>query len=486
MSNELPRNVEAERALVGSVLIRNGMTDRAARVKPEHFSDVLLRELWGVISRLSAENQEIDTISVGDACRGLDFENEVPSLLTFLVGNIVPTSMHIDKYAAIVETTAAKRKLAIALNKIAKIAFSDGKYDPGAVFAEAIVEIEKAGEGMTFFDRERWTLGELVALEVTEDPWLLDGLLIEGGLNLIAGEFASGKTFCALDLAIGAATGGMAWGRKVKPSSVLYFGADNSRSNLVRRSRKLAEGRNIVPTHEALTFDLSPLDLSTSAGMAVIREAIAEHQADLVIVDAVIRYLGALDENAAADIGRLMAGFRGMANATGATIVLIHHLRKLSGQLTKTKIADRIRGSGDFLGAVDSAVVLSTKGEGSSLVRNIIHVKCREAEESDPLSFEIQEGEAGGLMLTFGSGNAALAAETLAEVVIGMMIDAMKNEPGVAFSKDDLRSVIADAGFTDLSARSEDRAFSMLRKIPSITLAKAGKFNHYSWTPKND
>ncbi len=480
MSNELPRNVEAERALVGSVLIRNGMTDRAARVKPEHFSDVLLRELWGVISRLSAENQEIDTISVGDACKGLDFENKVPALLTSLVGNVVPTSMHIDKYAAIVETTAAKRKLAIVLNKIAKIAFSDGKYDPGAVFAEAIVEIEKAGEGMTFFDRERWTAAELAALEVTEDPWMLDGLLIEGGLNLVAGEFASGKTFCVLDLAIGAASGGMAWGRKVKPSTVLYFGADNSRSNLVRRVRALAEGRGIDPPHETLTFDLSPLDLSTSAGMAVIREAIAEHQADLVIVDAVIRYLGALDENAAADIGRLMAGFRDMANATGATIVLIHHLRKLSGQLTKTKIADRIRGSGDFLGAVDSAVVLSTKGEGSSLVRNMIHVKCREAEESDPLSFEIHEGDAGGLLLSFGMGDAAIAAATLAEAAAGIMAGVLQREAGIVFTTSDLKDELANAGM-GAKDRTIKTAFTLLRQMSTVMMKKVGRANTYTW-----
>ncbi|MCH7589353.1 MAG: hypothetical protein IIC78_15155, partial [Chloroflexi bacterium] len=180
-----------------------------------------------------------------------------------------------------------------------------------------------------------------------------------------------------------------------------------------------------------------------------------------------------------------MAAFRHISNSTGCTIVLIHHLRKLSGQLTKVKIADRIRGSGDFLGAVDSAIILSTKGEGSSLVRNMIHVKCREAEESDPLSFEIQEGETGGLMLTFGLGDAAIASETLAQVALGMMVEAMQSEPGVAFSKDDLRSVIAEAGLTNLSTRSMESSFKMIRRLSEITCSKVGKFNHYSWTPND-
>ncbi len=44
----------------------------------------------------------------------------------------------------------------------------------------------------------------------------------------------------------------------------------------------------------------------TNAGINQIREAITDHNANLVIVDAVIRYLGSLDENSAADIGQMI------------------------------------------------------------------------------------------------------------------------------------------------------------------------------------
>ena len=161
--------------------------------------------------------------------------------------------------------------------------------------------------------------------------------------------------------------------------------------------------------------------------------------------------------------------------------MLIHHLRKLSGQLTKVKIADRIRGSGDFLGVVDSAIVFSTKGEGSSLVRNMIHVKCREAEESDLLSFEIQEGETGDLVLTFGLGDAAMAANTLAELALGEMVGAMQKEPGVSFSKADLTTIMDEAGVGP-SSRILDKAWRDLKLLQNVQITKVGRFNNYQWT----
>ena len=215
--------------------------------------------------------------------------------------------------------------------------------------------------------------------------------------------------------------------------------------------------------------------------MAIVRDAIIEHDADLVIIDAIIRYLGSLDENVATDIGRLMAGFRDIANSTGATFVFIHHLRKLSGQLTKVKIAERIRGSGDFVGAVDSVVVLSTKGEGANIVRNVAHVKCRESEESDPLSFEIHEGDAGGMVLSFGMGDAAMAADTLAEVAFTTMANALKQEQAVTFSKVDLRGVLDEAGIK-LSSRTESKAFTYLKSLSNVQISRVGRFNNYQWT----
>ena len=106
---------------------------------------------------------------------------------------------------------------------------------------------------------------------------------------------------------------------------------------------------------------------------------------------------------------------------------------------------------------------------------NMIHVKCREAEESDLLSFEIQEGETGDLVLTFGLGDAAMAANTLAELALGEMVGAMQKEPGVSFSKADLTTIMDEAGVGP-SSRTLDKAWRDLKLLQNVQITKVGRF----------
>lgn len=478
--SELPQNIEAERALIGTCISRGKIDGIAGRVTPGDFSDRVNQLIWESLSKLSASDQPLDIISVVSALKGSNISHsEASAEIAAMIGE-VPSTMHVDKYAELVLTTAAKRKLALALPRLSSIAFGNGAFDPYAVFADAMAEIEDAGKGIQPAEREQWTAAELAALEIPDDPWLLEGLLIEGGLNLIAGEFASGKTFICLDLAIAMTTEGTAWGRKVKQGSVVYFGADNSRGDIARRVRDLCIGRGIDPPNENLIFDISPMDLGTPAGIATVRQLTSKHNASLVIIDALTRYMASMDENSAGDVGELMAGFREISRRTGVAFVIIHHLRKIGTQFSRAGIADRVRGSGDFIAAVDSAIVITTKGEGPGKVRNLTHIKSRVSEKSVPLSFTIAPDEVGGLIIPFAAGDTELSSNTLAGIASDLMAEALSREPGVTYTKDDLRGVLADAEL-ELTRRTEQRAFNLLKQIMAISVKRQGKFNVYSW-----
>lgn len=480
MTGELPSNVQAERALIGACISRAKIDGVAGRVAPADFSNVVNRTIWDALTKMSANDQPLDVISVVASLKGTDITHAEASVeITAMIGE-VPSTMHVDKYAELVLTTSAKRKLALSLPKLSRIAFGDGAYDPYAVFAEAMAEIENASQGIQPAEREQWTAAELAALEISEDPWLLDGLLIEGGLNLIAGEIASGKTFLCLDLSIAMATEGKAWGRNVKPGSVVYFGADNSRDDLTRRVRDLCTGRAIRPPQENLIFDLSAMDLGTPAGIATVRQLTSKHNASLVIIDALARYMGSMDENSAADVGDMMASFREISRKTGTAFIIIHHLRKMGTQFSRAGIADRVRGSGDFIAAVDSAIVITTGGEGPGKTRNLTHIKSRASEESAPLSFIIMPDESGGLTLPFSKGDAKISSNTLAEVASDMMAEALSRDPGVEYTKGDLRRVLDEAE-VDLSTRTEAAAFKILKNLPKIMARKQGRANVYMW-----
>lgn len=479
--SELPKNLEAERALIGSVLASSKLEGLAEQVLVDDFNNLQHQAIWNAILRLHARGDPLDIITVCAALEGSKHisEIEAATLITRMIGE-VPSTMHVEKYAELVQVTAAKRKLAVVLPKISRIAYSDDKHDPFSVFADAQAIIEKAGADIQPVEREQWTAAELVLLEIPDNPFYLDGLIIEGGLNLLAGEYASGKTFLCIELAIGTSTSAGAWGRTIKPGNVLYLGCDNMRETLIRRLRELCKGREVEAPHESLVIDISPLDLGTPAGIATVRSLVIKHNAQLVIIDAMARYLGRLDENSAGDVGSLMAELREIIRMTGCTMVLVHHLRKIGTQMTRSKIADRVRGSGDFIGAVDSAIIVTTKGEGPNVIRQITHVKNRESIESHPLAFSIQTGEEGGLVIPFEAGSEMIASDTLVETAATIMANTMQRTPGVTYLKADLQDIVASTGI-DLKSRTASKAFSMLGAMPMIAVKKQGRLNVYSW-----
>jgi hypothetical protein len=485
-SGELPRNIEAERALIGACLVRGRIEGRAEQVSPDHFSDRAHAAIWSAMQKLAAHEDPLDIISVTASLKGSPDIGpiEAPALLTKMIGE-VPSSVHADKYAELTITTHAKRKLAVAMQRVARIAYGDGAFDPMVVFANAISEIEQASEGIQPIDRDVWTAAELANLEVPADPWLLDGLLVDGGLNLLAGEFRAGKSFACLDLALTVASGGgLAWGRNVGKGSVLFYGADNGRNDLIRRIRDLSAGRGINPPHESLIIDLSPLDLGKQEGIAILESSIRDHGPRLVIIDALVRYMGGLDESSAGDVAPMMAGFRRLTNRHGCTILLIHHLRKVSGERTRNRLIDRVRGSGDLVGAVDSALVMTVSGQGSGMSRNLVHVKCREATEADPSSFTIMAAEKGGLILAFEAADIKEATATLVETTAAMIIDLLQKSEGVTFTRADLTSELSSIGMRP-SERTLKSAFSSLKTVHGISIGKQGRKYTYMWSTIN-
>ena len=232
--------------------------------------------------------------------------------------------------------------------------------------------------------------------------WLVQDLILKGGLNLLAGEVGSGKTFLALDLAIAVASGGTAWhqgspttngspatkgsprrspgtrssqrksrngsgihrGAETKEAgnepaplmNVLYLCLDTSRQTLQRRLAALCLGRGIDPP-AGLHFDLSPLDLSQPRSLDTLRGLVKDKNAGLVILDALARYLPGIDENTVASISPVLTGLRSLVTSDGTTLLLLHHLNKGSGYAYNAPSALRIRGSSDILAAVDTALV---------------------------------------------------------------------------------------------------------------------------------
>jgi len=122
-----PQNPEAEEAVLGSLLMDPEAVGKVASfLKPEDF----YRERNGVIFSAMLEiydrHQPVDFLTVSDELKRMGRYEEVGGLgyLSHLIG-VVPTAIHVEHYARIVERTAVKRRLISAAGKIAAVAYDD-------------------------------------------------------------------------------------------------------------------------------------------------------------------------------------------------------------------------------------------------------------------------------------------------------------------------------------------------------------------------
>lgn len=307
--------------------------------------------------------------------------------------------------------------------------------------------------------------------------WLVPKRLIAGGLNLLAGEVAAGKTFLALDLALGAAIRAEAWGGLSVPTGkVLYYCLDSSATTIGHRLKNLCQGYAINPPR-TLHFDFELHDFSKSAQIKALKSLIQSEGYHLVIIDALARYLPGMDENTVASVGPVLTRLRRLTDETGSTLLLIHHFNK--GGHTRQSISQgmRIRGSSDIFAAVDTALTLVMKGPA----RILRPVKNRMGLEAKPLSFVFVEGEDGAIRLDFCvTQDAEPEVDTISELTMSLILKILRAKAGNYFRRDVLEDLLGDFGPVP-SGRTLDRVFTKLPDEPGVKVVRKSYYKFYGY-----
>ena len=118
---------EAEEATIGSVLINpESYYDVAAFLKSDDFYIHRHQWIWEAFMRLHERRIPIDYLTVAEELNQMGQLAEAggPAYLTALINN-VPTSLHAEAYGRIVEENAIRRKMLVAANDIAKLAYQE-------------------------------------------------------------------------------------------------------------------------------------------------------------------------------------------------------------------------------------------------------------------------------------------------------------------------------------------------------------------------
>jgi hypothetical protein len=204
-------------------------------------------------------------------------------------------------------------------------------------------------------------------------------------MSAVYGAPGSGKGVLIEDMALHIAAG-LPWhGRPVTRGAVLYLALER---------RKLVERRAIAFRNK---HGLPDLPFAVAGGVHDLRAPQAARQiADicelleqatgeslvLIIADTLSRALAGGDENSPKDMGAMVATAALLQEKTGAHVLWVHHI---------PHDADRLRGHGALLGAVDTTVSLSRNGN----TRTATVVKANDSEEGERVSFTIESIEIG-------------------------------------------------------------------------------------------
>ena len=104
----MSRSIEAEQAVIGSILIDARCLDEVARLlRPQDFGMEINQTLYQVILSLDRAGRKIDPVTVKEAA--LQAGAEVSNAYLLELMDITPTSANVEEYARIVREEARKR-----------------------------------------------------------------------------------------------------------------------------------------------------------------------------------------------------------------------------------------------------------------------------------------------------------------------------------------------------------------------------------------
>src|ERR1051326_1251181 len=192
-------------------------------------------------------------------------------------------------------------------------------------------------------------------IERLPDPeWLIDDVL-PCGLSVVAGQPGIGKSFLALDWSLAIANGRPWLGHEVNAGHVIYVSAEGG-SGIKNRIRAWKRHHEVerCPLFRGL---LEPVNLPEPADVSSLLERIRvlDSPPELVVIDTMARCFGGGDENAPKDMNAFITGADRIRAATGATILVVHHMPKNAATL---------RGHSSLNGAADAVMFTARLEEG--------------------------------------------------------------------------------------------------------------------------
>jgi replicative DNA helicase len=379
-TQSVPHSREAEEAVLGAIMINpEAYYDVAQFLQADDFYIHRNQWVWNAFTRLHERRAPLDFLTVSEELEAANQLAEIggPAYLTALIQQ-VPTSLHAEAYAHIIEENAIRRRMLTAANQVAKLAYSQE-----TPVDTVIDESEKAIFGIS----ERRTRHDLQPIQqVLSDYYdhideisrrgdelygvptgLIDLDHLLGGLQksdllIVAGRPGMGKTGFLLSVAKNAA--------EIHKKHVAIFSLEMSNEQLVQRlisqetgidSQRMRSGKLnddewplfthaievLSDTHIFLddTPAITPLQLRTKC-----RRLHMEYQLDLVIVDYLQLMTGDVrNDNRVQEVSYISRNLKVLARELNVPVLAAAQLsRAVEQRADKKPVLSDLRESGSL------------------------------------------------------------------------------------------------------------------------------------------
>lgn len=194
-------------------------------------------------------------------------------------------------------------------------------------------------------------LKELLEEPDEEHSWVIDELMISGGLSILAGKPKAGKTTMARGLALAVSRGEEFLNRETVQGSVIYLALEEKRAEVKKHFSDLgAIGDEDIFIHAA-SFPEN--------GLRLLENEVQRIRPILVIIDPLFRLINVRDGNDYNQVTKALEPVLELARKNDTHVLLVHHQRKGSGASS----GDEILGSQAIFGAVDCALLLAQRDD---------------------------------------------------------------------------------------------------------------------------
>ncbi|HEY4683391.1 MAG TPA: DnaB-like helicase N-terminal domain-containing protein, partial [Candidatus Acidoferrales bacterium] len=239
----LPHNVDAERGMLGAILLDNSALNAAIELlKPEDFFLESHRRVFRCMVAMDEGGQPIDLLTLASELerRGdLEAVGGSPYVSQLIDG--VPRLTNVEHYAQLVRQASLLRSYAHAGEAIRLAALQQGA-EPEKILG-SLRELLDRGVVATKRRLRAVSAEELLQMNVPPREMILNPILPTQGLVMLYSKRGVGKTFIALAMAHAVATGGrfLQWSAP-KARSVLYVDGELPATTLRERLAAVIAG----------------------------------------------------------------------------------------------------------------------------------------------------------------------------------------------------------------------------------------------------